>query len=809
MTSTPVDARADTGQPGDAPSDGRAAGHAPHRWWVLAVIGLAQLMVVLDATIVNIALPSAQRDLGFDNDGRQWVVTAYSLAFGSLLLLGGRLADLFGRKTTLLIGLVGFAGSSALAGAANGFSMLVIGRALQGLFGALLAPSALSLLTTTFTDAKERAKAFGIFGAIAGSGGAIGLLLGGVLTEHLDWRWTLYVNLVIAVVAVIGALVFIRRPAPATRPRLDLFGTLLVAAGLFGIVFGFSNAETHAWSHWMCWAFLAAGGVLLLAFVLWETRAGHPLLPLRVLGDRNRAASFISVFISGAGMFGVFLFLTYYLQQTLAYTPVKTGLAFLPMVGMLMVMAQLSMNILVPKIGPKPIVPLGMLFAAAGMVWLTRLEVDSTYAAHVLPPLLVMGLGLGMVMPPAMSLATLGVAPNDQGVASATVNTMQQVGGSIGTALFNTMAASAVTNYLADRKPTRLNQAEAALHSYDVAYWWAAAFFAAGLVITLLLYRRGKAVSDHGPAVAVEAEHHGHGHGRHGAPYDPSEGADPTTTAELPVTGATAAAGAETAPTPVTTASETPSGPAVHGRVLDAAGGPVPHAAVTLIAPDGRQLGRAGTAEDGRYTLATPAAGSYVLVGAAAGHQPRVATLAVGAEPVAFDLMLAGTGGLEGTVRSGTTPVAGALVVATDERGDVIESAASGEDGGYRLPSLVPGVYTLTASAEGFQPYAGMVEVSGGVPTRQDAVLQRAATLRGTVVNRSGAPLGEARVSLLDPAGNVVAVSTTGPDGAYAFTDLSGGEYTVVASGYPPVATPLTVTAEGHEGFDLTLTHGD
>ncbi|POX38703.1 MFS transporter [Streptomyces sp. Ru73] len=806
MTSTPVDARADAAQPGDAPSTGRAAGHAPHRWWVLAVIGLAQLMVVLDATIVNIALPSAQQDLGFNNDGRQWVVTAYSLAFGSLLLLGGRLADLFGRKTTLLIGLIGFAGSSALAGAANGFSMLVVGRALQGLFGALLAPSALSLLTTTFTDAKERAKAFGIFGAIAGSGGAIGLLLGGVLTEHLDWRWTLYVNLVIAVVAVIGALVFIRRPAPADRPRLDLFGTLLVAAGLFGIVFGFSNAETHAWSHWMCWAFLAAGGVLLLAFVLWETRAAHPLLPLRVLGDRNRSASFISVFISGAGMFGVFLFLTYYLQQTLGYTPVKTGLGFLPMVGMLMVMAQLSMNILVPKIGPKPIVPLGMAFAGAGLIWLTRLDVDSTYAAHVLPPLLVMGLGLGMVMPPAMSLATLGVAPHDQGVASATVNTMQQVGGSIGTALFNTMAASAATDYMAGRRPTKLNQAEAALHSYDTAYWWAAAFFAAGLVISLLLYRRGKAVADHGPAVPVEAEHHGHGHG-HGRHAGEPE--DATAAAGAPVAGATAAAGADTEPTPVTLATEAPAGPAVHGRVLDAAGAPVPDAAVTLIDPGGRQLGRATAGQDGQYALATPATGSYVLVGAAAGHQPCVATLAVGAEPVAFDLMLAGTGGLEGTVRAGSTAVPGALVVATDERGDVIESASSGADGGYRLPSLVPGVYTLTASAEGYQPYAGMVEVSGGVPTRQDAVLQPAATLRGTVHNSAGTPLGEARVSLLDPAGNVVAVRTTGPDGAYVFTDLSGGEYTVVASGYPPVATPLTVTAEGHDGFDITLAHGE
>ncbi|MCF3965190.1 DHA2 family efflux MFS transporter permease subunit, partial [Streptomyces fuscigenes] len=466
--------------------------HPPKRWWALAVIGLAQLMVVLDATIVNIALPSAQQDLGFSNDGRQWVITAYSLAFGSLLLLGGRLADLLGRRRTFLIGLVGFAGASALGGAANGFTMLVVARALQGLFGAVLAPSAMSLLTTTFVDPKERSRAFGVFGAIAGSGGAIGLLLGGVLTEHLDWRWTLYVNDAIAVFAVIGALVFVRGAAPAQRPKLDLLGTVLVAAGLFGVVFGFANAETHDWSNWMCWAFLAAGGVLLVLFTLWETRAKHPLLPLRVLADRNRASSYVSVFISGAGMFGVFLFLTYYLQQTLHYSPVQTGLGFLPMVGMLMLTAQLATNLLIPRIGPKPVVPVGMGLAGAGLVWLTALDLHSTYPAHVLPGLLLLGVGLGLVMPPAMSLATLGVQPRDQGVASATVNTMQQVGGSIGTALFNTIAATAATRYAKDHIGEHDLPVQAALHSYASAYWWAAAFFAGGLVVSALLYRRGR-----------------------------------------------------------------------------------------------------------------------------------------------------------------------------------------------------------------------------------------------------------------------------------------------------------------------------
>ncbi|MGW8379341.1 MFS transporter [Streptomyces sp. ODS28] len=466
--------------------------HTPHRWWVLGVIGLAQLMVVLDATIVNIALPSAQQALDFSDDGRQWVVTAYSLAFGSLLLLGGRLADLLGRRTTFLTGLVGFGLASALGGAAGSFSVLIIARAVQGLFGAVLAPSALSLLTTTFTDPQERSRAFGIFGAIAGSGGAIGLLLGGILTEHLDWRWTLYVNVVIAVVAVLGAVTFLHRQPPTERPRLDLPGAALAAGGLFCLVYGFSNAETKAWGDPACWVLLIASGVLLALFVLRESRTAHPLLPLRVLADRNRAGSFLSVFLAGSGMFGVFLFLTYYLQRTLEYTPVKTGLAFLPMVGMLMATAQLSTNVLVRRVGPKPVAPTGMALAGAGLVWLTRLDLHSTYAAHVLPPLLLMGVGLGLVMPVAMSLATLGVAARDQGVASATVNTMQQVGGSIGTALFNTMAASAATRYAQSHPRMPQVAQHAAVHSYATAYWWAAAFFAGGLILTLLLYRPGR-----------------------------------------------------------------------------------------------------------------------------------------------------------------------------------------------------------------------------------------------------------------------------------------------------------------------------
>lgn len=462
------------------------------RWWTLSTVALAQLMVVLDSTVVNIALPSAQADLGFSNGDRQWVVTAYSLAFGSLLLLGGRLSDLIGRKKTFIIGLIGFAAASALGGAAGSFGMLVGARALQGAFGALLAPTALAVLTTTFTVPRERAKAFGVFGAIAGAGGAVGLLLGGFLTENFNWRWNLYINVFIAIIAVIGAIAFVttaQRSGP--RPKLDVPGTILVSGALFGLVYGFSNAETDGWDSPLTWGFLAAAVVLLVSFVLWQRRAAHPLLPLSIVLDRNRGAAYSSVLIAGAGMFGIFLFVTYYLQTTLHYSPIQTGYSFLPMIGMLVLAAQLSTNIFVPRFGPKVMVPFGMSLGAIGMAYLTHLGVDSTYAADILPPLMILGFGMGSIMPASMQTATLGVDRHFAGVASAMVNTSQQVGGSIGTALLNTLAATAAADYLAGHAPlTAAVAAEAAVHSYATAYWWGAGFFAFGAVLAATLFRR-------------------------------------------------------------------------------------------------------------------------------------------------------------------------------------------------------------------------------------------------------------------------------------------------------------------------------
>jgi EmrB/QacA subfamily drug resistance transporter len=477
--------------------------HHARRWLILVMIGLAQLMVVLDATIVNIALPSAQADLGFSNDARQWVVTAYALAFGSLLLLGGRIGDIFGRKYAFLIGLGGFAVVSAIGGAANSIEMLLVARAAQGVFGALLAPAALSLLTTTFTDPKERGRAFGIFGAIAGGGAAVGLLLGGVLTEYLDWRWCMFVNIFFAVVALVGSYLLLRHePVLGDRPKLDIPGTITSTAGLFAVVYGFANKESHDWSSASVWGFLVAGVVLLAVFVRIQMTTAHPLLPMRVVLDRDRGGAYASVFLLGIGMFAIFLFLTFYLQQNLQFTPIQSGVAFMPMVATLMISATSATAVLLPRFGARPLVPLGMVIGAVGLYWLSRISLASTYSDGVLLPLMVLGIGIGLSMAPAMSVATLGVDAHDAGVASATVNTAQQIGGSIGTALLSTLAADAATSFVAGKQPTPQLLADAAIHSYTTAFTWAAGIFLVGAVVSGLLLRSGAPKLD-GAAPAV------------------------------------------------------------------------------------------------------------------------------------------------------------------------------------------------------------------------------------------------------------------------------------------------------------------
>ena len=479
---------------------GAAAEPDPRRWLILAVIGIAQLMVVLDMTIMNIALPSAQKALSFSDVDRQWIVTAYSLSFGSLLLFSGRVADLIGRKVIFITGLIGFAVASAIGGASVNFAMLVTARACQGVFGAMLAPAALALLTTTFSDPKERGKAFGVYGAIAGAGGAVGLLLGGALSEYLSWRWCLYINLVFAALAVTGGSLLLKRQPRSGNAKLDWPGVIMVSGGVFCLVYGFSNAAMHSWSTPSTWVVLAVGVVLLVTFAVWQGRAEYPLLPPRVVLDRNRGGAYLSILIVGAGLFGIFLFLTYYMQQSLGYSPVICGVAFLPMVVGIVAASNVSNIVLLPRIGPRPLVVGGFLLLAGAQFWLTHIGLRGDYVGDIFGPLLMTGTGMGMLFATAMNTGTYGISPRDAGVASASVNTGQQLGGSIGTSLLNTIAASATTGYIAahivaagksGKAAVAEVQAQSLVHGYTTVFWWVMGFFLAGAVIAGALLRSG------------------------------------------------------------------------------------------------------------------------------------------------------------------------------------------------------------------------------------------------------------------------------------------------------------------------------
>ncbi len=465
----------------------RTSAAPANRWAVLAVLGVAQLMVVLDATIVNIALPSAQRALHFSTDSRQWVVTAYALAFGSLLLLGGKLGDLFGRKWTLIGGLTGFAVASAIGGLAQSFGMLVAARALQGAFGAILAPSALGLLTVTFAGSPDRPKAFGVFSAIAAGGASVGLLLGGVLTQALSWRWSLYVNLAIAVPTAVVALRLLRNERQPARAPIDLPGVALASGGLFALVYGFSNAETTSWTNPATIIALGLSAVLLIGFIALERRVEHPLLPLHIVWDRARGGAYATIALAGSAVFAVFLFLTYYLQQSLGYAPLKTGLAFLPMTVMIVLTATTVQTRVLPRTGAKPLVVTGMTLGMVAMILFTQLTPDGAYASHVLPGLLLTGVGMGCIFAPAFSTATLGVESHDAGIASAMVNTSQQVGGSVGTALLSTIFASAAASFVSAHAKTATLAGAASIHGYTTAFAWAAALFGIGLLVALLI----------------------------------------------------------------------------------------------------------------------------------------------------------------------------------------------------------------------------------------------------------------------------------------------------------------------------------
>ncbi|MDI2127256.1 MFS transporter [Yinghuangia seranimata] len=497
------------------PLSGGAPEADSRRWWVLVIVSIAQLMVVLDATIVTVALPDAQKALDMSDANKQWVVTAYALAFGALLLLGGRIADFWGRKKAFVTGMIGFAAASAIGGAAQNEAMLFGSRALQGVFAALLAPAALAVLTVTFTEGKERAKAFAVYGGISAGGAAIGLLLGGVLTQYATWRWCLLVNVPIAVIAILAAMPMVKESRAQGDTRYDIPGAIAVTLGLAALVYGFTRAAEEGWSDGLTVAMLVAGVLLLIVFVFIEKRTEHALLPLRIVADRNRGGSLLVMLLVGAAFIGSTLFMIYYMRGVLHYGAVKAGAGALGITVGVFITAGASAALL-PKIGPRVPLFTGAVLAAVGTFWLTFVTVEPQYATHVLPGMVIIGLGLGLVFTSVASTALIGIEERDAGAASASINAVQQVGGALGTALLNSFATTAIADYMADKKaqlgpaladPAVLQNtvAHAQLDGYTTAFAWASAIMVVGAVVSAIFVNAGKDAlpSGGGPAVHV------------------------------------------------------------------------------------------------------------------------------------------------------------------------------------------------------------------------------------------------------------------------------------------------------------------
>ncbi|WP_433177932.1 MFS transporter [Actinoallomurus sp. CA-150999] len=465
----------------------RGPGRPERRWFALGVIAAAQLMTALDATIVNIALPSAQRALGFSDAQRQWVVTAYTVCFAGLLLFGGRVADTIGRRRAFQIGLAGFGLASLAAGLAPTLLVLAVGRALQGAFAALIAPTVLSLLAVTFTEQRERTRAFAIYGAVASSGAATGLLLGGVITDYLDWRWCLFVNVAIAGAVLAAGRVVLPAPPRSGSAGLDASSAVLVTGGLAAVVFGCGQAAVHGWTQPLVLGAVIGGVAMVGVFGLRQSRITDPLLPLRILADRGRAGAYLGTATAVVGAFGMFLTLTYHLQVVLHYSPVRAGLGVLPMTLANALSGYQLGNRLMPHLPSRILIAGGLLVAAAGLGLMTRLTPHSGYLAIILPAEVLIGVGMGALFPPAFQLAIRGVTQRDAGVASAVINAATQVGGSIGTAILNTLAVGATTTYLATHTPTATRYETALVHGYATATTWATGLLAVMAVLVYLL----------------------------------------------------------------------------------------------------------------------------------------------------------------------------------------------------------------------------------------------------------------------------------------------------------------------------------
>ncbi|MFC7988012.1 MFS transporter [Streptomyces pilosus] len=773
---------------------------------VFVALMLALLLAALEQMIVAIALPEIVGDL-HGLDSMSWAVTAYLLTSTIGLPVYGKLGDLLGRKSVFQFALLVFVVGSALAGRAATMDQLIACRAVQGV-GAGGLMIGVQAIMADVVPARQRGRFMGLIGAAFGLASVAGPLLGGWFTDHLSWRWCFYVNVPFGLVTMAVVALVLKLPKPAARGRFDVLGTLLLAAASTCLVLLTTWGGTeYAWDSRTVLGLAAGAAAATVLFLVVERFAAEPLMPLRLFRDSVFNITGLVGLVTGVALFGATSYLPTYLQMVDGASATESGLLMLPMTGGIVGASVLSGQ-LISRSGRyrwHPVV--GSALSVVGMWLLSRLE-TGTPRLHYSLWMAVLGAGLGMVMPVLILAVQNSVRPADLGTATSANNYFRQIGGSVGAAVFGTLFADRLTDALAERLPADAATPDAGsltpelVHAlppglrdaYAQAYADAMPriflYLVPVLVLGLLIafFLKEKPLVSHLTPTADPARE---------APHS-----DP----RVPSARPHAAGGAASAPPrpPYT------GGIPVCGTVQHSDGTAVPRAALTLIDVSGQQTGRGASGEDGRYALATPGPGAYVLIAAAGGHQPQAVSVTVGERPVELDVVLGGAGRLAGSVVTADgTPVRDAAVTLTNVHGEVVASTRSGREGGYVITELVAGEYTLAASAPAFRPAALPVTVQAARETRQDVELAGGAVLRGTVRAGGGRPVEEARVTLLDAAGNVVDTLTTGPDGTFRFVDLSSGEYTVIAAGYPPVATVLQVAGGGRTERDLQLGHED